>query len=246
MVQDGKANLNSTWSTFTGCTTAANPSVSQFTYAFTGDNSYTTSGTIDPLQSVELPPITAGGYVVTPQYGGDFNCYSAADPTNSGTGFAVYSASSSAYGGGSYVNNGRANFGFEIHKMKDNTQKGNFVWNWKGQWRFKGTLSKYGKITSGLLGGQTCSLTNVCGSLTGVGQLEFFNSVTATWQSVGTAISVNVSAISTTSTSKFTSPGYVAIAFGYSAIAGQPPLPSNGLISLSKSNSNGGGMIKLN
>jgi hypothetical protein len=130
--------------------------------------------------------------------------------------------------------------------MKDNSQKGNFVWNWKGQWRFKGTLSKYGRMTSGKIGTQTCSTTNVCGSLTGIGQLDFFNTATATWQSVGNAISVNVSAISTTSTSKFSSPGYIAVAFGYSAVAGQPALPSNGLVTLSKSNSNGGGMITLN
>jgi hypothetical protein len=78
MVEGGKANLNSTWDTFTGCTVVN--TASQFRYTVSGASSYSTPRSPNPLQSV-LISLPSGGYEITPEYGGDYNCSSSNSQT---------------------------------------------------------------------------------------------------------------------------------------------------------------------
>lgn len=238
-----RAVLNSSFSIPTGCPTDT------FHYEFSNDSGtswpwYTSTGSA--LRTVYTTDVMVGGlpsgaYDVRAHYEGDVNCDGALSDT---PGFVVYDASTSAYGGGQYVNNGRANFGFEYHAASRlRPASGNLVWNWKGQWRFKGKLSAYGKRTSGTMGGKSCSQTNPCGALSGSGTLSYWDGLV--WVPVGNSIVVNVAAIQTTTTAKSTSPGWIGLSFGYAPTSGQPSLPSNALISLQKSNNGGGGVISL-
>lgn len=222
-----------------------------YSYEFSDDNGnnynyYTSDGGVlqTPYTTAVLTSgLPSGPYLVRANYKGNSNCNQAYSDT---PGFVVYDASTAAYGGGQYVSNGRANFGFEYHAAtRTRAAGGNLVWNWKGQWRFKGKLNAYGKRTSGTLGGRNCTSTNPCGAFTGTGTLFYYDSESLTWVSVGSGITVNVAAIQTTTTAKNSSPGYVGFSFGYIPATGQPSLPSNALISLQKSNNGGGGVISL-
>jgi BspA type Leucine rich repeat region (6 copies) len=257
-----KTVLNSTWSVITGCTTP-----SKFTYNFqslpSGVSALTTTESETPLQPVTLS-LAAGSYLVTSRYLGDYNCESAGTtPLNvssirpagalglSPNGyslFVVYAAGNKARGEGSYNAGGVANFEFETEKSKTGVLSGKFNWSWNNQWRFRGTITSYGKSTTGTLGDtgntQPCSTTLPCGSISGAGDLSYYEG--GRWISVGSAINFNASVVATTTNERTTGPGYFGIVFGYTPVSPRTSLPANVLTVLTKNREKKSGPISLN
>ena len=254
-----KTVLNSTWSTITGCTTPA-----KFTYTFQtsiGANVLTTTESETPLQPVALS-LTSGAYYVTARYLGDYNCESAGTllqtapirpggalgtSTTGNSSFVVYAPSNKARGEGSYNSGGVATFEFETEKSKSGVLSGKFNWSWNNQWRFRGSITAIGKSTTGSLGdglsALRCSATLPCGSISGAGDLSYFNGTR--WVSVGTAINFNASVVATTTNERTTGPGYFGIVFGYTPTSPQVAVPDNGLSILIKNREKKGGTISI-
>jgi hypothetical protein len=153
----------------------------------------------------------------------------------------VYAIGSNAYGGGFYTISslGKSNFGFVVQKVAKttNTFKGQVVWNFKENWRFKGTLNNFGKNFDGSVG-----------SASGTGTLQYWNpDLVSTgvggWVDAETNVNVIIKFTATTASTKRStgSLGSFVINFGYTTPSGWvfAPLPTVNTLTILK-----GGNIK--
>lgn len=128
----------------------------------------------------------------------------------------VYAAGTNAYGGGFYNINGKANFGFVVQLVPKttNTYKGQVVWNYKNNWRFKGDLGNFGKGSN-------------AASASGTGTLQYWNPDLVSlgvggWVTAASNVNVIIKFTATTATTKksgATTGGFV-INFGYATQSG--------------------------
>ena len=138
----------------------------------------------------------------------------------------VYATGSNAYGGGFYTipGAGKANFGFVVQKVAKttNTFKGQVLWNFKENWRFKGTLDNFGKGLDG---------TTPIGTASGTGILQEWDESAleglGDWVTAESGVNVILKFTATTASSK-KSPGNAgSFAINFSYIDPSLPLPNN-------------------
>lgn len=169
-----------------------------------------------------------GAYSVTASTASNANCDAASD--DSGT-FVLALPGNAAYGGGftTYAGYGRSNVAFQVQQQPKTTPtvwKGQIVWNLKNYWRFKGTLSSFGKTTiSGVSSGMA----------SGRGDIYWWdptlNSGFGGWALAAASITVTITFQPTTSTTKSSSPGSFAISFAsFAAPAGSTPSALGNLV----------------
>ena len=160
--------------------------------------------------------LVADIYYIRVYYAGDSNCNEVySDGSDQIT---VYELGSNAFGGGFYTipGSGKANFGFVVKLVPKttNTYKGQISWNFKNSWRFKGSLTNFGKSTSSA-------------SASGVGTLQYwdpnlYGPALGGWAIAATNVNVITKFTATTASTKKTlgSQGSFVINFGYTAPAG--------------------------
>jgi hypothetical protein len=160
--------------------------------------------------------LLAGTYFIRVVYNdnGSGNCARAA--SDGSDVITVYAAGTNAYGGGFYTMNGKANFGFVVQLVPKtmNTYKGQVVWNYKNNWRFKGNLSNFGKGSD-------------AASASGTGTLQYWDPNLVSigvggWAIAATNVNVIIKFTATKATTKksaATTGGFV-INFGYATPSG--------------------------
>lgn len=230
--------------------------VDQFVYEFSSDNGdnwtyYTPTAGVStqqvPMSYIQPNPLQPGVYLVRVHYLGDEDCEAAFSAPETLT---VFDNANNAYGGGWYTMpdyGGKASFGFVVQPVppKSGYWKGQLVWNWKNQWRFKGTLSVFSKGYIGSI---------PTGSASGVGTLQYwdpnyYGEGIGGWRVAATGVNVIIyfqpTMLPSTKQKTTGLPGAFAISFGYTAQAGEPTLPKASSWATLKFGSLKSGMIKF-
>jgi hypothetical protein len=191
-----------------------------FRYEYSSDGTnwslFAATGLATQSPTTSTLNLLAGTYFIRVVYNenGSGNCARAV--SDGSDVLTVYAAGTNAYGGGFYIMNGKANFGFVVQLVPKttNTYKGQVVWNYKNNWRFKGDLSNFGK------GSDTASAS-------GTGTLQYWDPNLVSpgvggWAIAATNVNVIMKFTATKATTKksaATTGGFV-INFGYATPPG--------------------------
>ena len=202
----------------------------KYRYEFSSDGMtwpfVTDEGLLNQTPTTTSLGLSAGAYRVRIVYNhlGTGNCaYSKSDESDIIT---VYDLASNAHGGGFYTNHGfgKANFGFVVQLVPKTTNvyKGQVVWNYKNNWRFKGDLNYFGKSSS-------------AASASGTGTLQYWDpNLVSTgvggWATASTNVNAIINFTATTAASRKSGalPGSFVINFNYTTPSGWAfaPLPT--------------------
>lgn len=231
-----KINLTAS-TTFTGaCATAL-----LYTYQYWDGDSWENFAAEGARIQTPNGSLAAGVYNVRVVYNESNTNLDCGDAISLEAVLTVYAIGSNAYGGGFYTipSLGKSNFGFVVQKVAKttNTFKGQVVWNFKENWRFKGTLNNFGKNVDGSVG-----------SASGTGTLQYWNpDLVSTgvggWVDAETNVNVIIKFTATTASTKRStgSLGSFVINFGYTTPSewAFAPLPTVNTLTILK-----GGNIK--